>query len=240
MASIVRLLGEFGFSQPAVRQAVSRMSAQGWLRARRSAHRAFYALTPRGLDRVRAVAPRLYTPADEWDGRWRILVYSIVEARRDVRDRLRKELTLLGFAPLSPGVWLSPHAAAADLRALLASAPPDRAHFFFGEYTGPLDDRTLLQRHWDLDEIAARYEAFKRVYEQRMQRAIAHGFREEHAFAERLTLVQDFRRFLYLDPGLPGALLPPHWPGTDASRIFREYHALLSPKAQRFFERAIE
>jgi len=167
MASIVWLLGEFGFSEPAVRQAVSRMAAQGWLRPRRAGTRAFYALTPRGLERVRAVAPRLYEPAREWDGRWRILVYSIAEARRDVRDRLRKELKLLGFAPVAPGIWISPRDAAAELRALLASAPPDRAHFFLAEYAGPLDDRTLLQKHWDLDEIAARYDGFKRAYEPR-------------------------------------------------------------------------
>jgi hypothetical protein len=61
------------------------------------------------------------------------------------------------------------------------------------------------------------------------------GLRDEEAFVERLWLVHDYRKFTYLDPGLPSELVPAHWPGTTAAAVFREYYALLGPKSQRYF-----
>ena len=41
-------MAPFGVSAAAVRQAVSRLSRQGWLAARREGNRAFYSVTPVG------------------------------------------------------------------------------------------------------------------------------------------------------------------------------------------------
>ena len=62
---------------------------------------------PCGRRRIEDVSPRIYGPVIEWDGRWRMIVYGIAEARRESRDRLRKELAVLGWAPLAPSVWIS-------------------------------------------------------------------------------------------------------------------------------------
>jgi phenylacetic acid degradation operon negative regulatory protein len=51
IGGLIRLMSSFGVSAPAVRQAVSRMSRQGWLTARRRGNRAFYAVTERGRRR---------------------------------------------------------------------------------------------------------------------------------------------------------------------------------------------
>ena len=58
---------------------------------------------------------------------------------------------------------------------------------------------------------------------------------DEAALVERLWLVHDYRKFVYLDPGLPSELLPAHWPGTAAAALFREYYAALDAKSQRYF-----
>ncbi|MBV8728083.1 MAG: hypothetical protein JO233_09865, partial [Candidatus Eremiobacteraeota bacterium] len=63
---------------------------------------------------------------------------------------------------------------------------------------------------------------------------------ERDGFVGRLQLVQDFRKFLYIDPGLPSALLSAHWPGSVASGLFRQYYALIAPKAERFFKAALQ
>ena len=86
-------MASFGVSAAAVRQAVSRMSRQGWLAARRDGNRAFYSVTERGRRRIEELSPRIYGPVIEWDGRWRLLTYAIGEAHRKRRDRLRKELS---------------------------------------------------------------------------------------------------------------------------------------------------
>ena len=238
IGSLVRLMAEFGLSEAAVRQAVSRMARQGWLRPRKIGGRAHYELTQRGAGRVESIAPRIYEPAHEWDGRWRVLMYSIGEAQRDVRDRLRKDLTLLGMAPLAAATWISPREIAGSMRELTESLG-ENVHFFSAEYLGPLGDRELLERCWDIDAIATAYRDFLERYTPRLKaERTTHALSDEEAFVERLWLVQDFRRFVYLDPGLPSALLPAHWPGTLASTLFREYYALIATKALAFFKAA--
>jgi len=240
VGSLARLMAQFGLTEPAVRQALSRMAAQGWLTSRRDGGRAYYSLTDRGQHRVEQVAPRIYEPAQEWDGRWRLVTYTVAESKRERRDRLRKDLALLGLAPLSSSTWISPRDVRAEILEL-AHQPHLRGtlHLFGGDYEGPLSDRELLEKCWDLTAIAAAYLDFSAFYTPRFARERStRSLDDAHAFVERLRLVQDFRRFLYVDPGLPSALLPAHWPGTAASALFREFYAATSAKAIRFFKSA--
>jgi len=239
IGALVRLMGAFDISEAAVRQAVSRMSRQGWLTSQRRGNRSFYAVTPRGRRRIEELAPRIYGPVVEWDGRWRLLTYTIGEADRDQRDRLRKELHVLGWAPLSASTWISPNGALAAAREAAAAAGAQRAvHLFAGEYCGEQSDRELLESCWDLPAIAADYDAFVATYAPRLEAERRGGtLAEEDAFAERLWLVHDFRKFAYVDPGLPSVLLPAHWPGTKAAALFREYYASVDAKSWRYFRR---
>lgn len=240
-ASLIRLMSEFGISEQAVRQAVSRMSRQGWLAASRRGARAFYALTPRGRERIETLSPRIYGPAAEWDGRWRMVTYSVAENHRDRRDKLRKDLTVLGLAPLSASTWISPSDVLADVRAIAAANGvfDGGVDFFVGTYAGPLGDRALIEKCWDLDTIAGRYRDFIDTYASRSTAEGVRALADAAAFVERVWLVHDFRKFTYVDPGLPGTLLPAHWPGTEAGRLFRDYYARLSPAAERFFGHAL-
>jgi phenylacetic acid degradation operon negative regulatory protein len=237
IGGLVRLMEPFGLSEAAVRQAVSRMLRQGWLSAHKNGNRAFYTVTERGRRRIEELSPRIYGPVVEWDGRWRMLTYGVAEAERDKRDRLRKELTVLGWAPLSASTWLSPRDGLIEAReAAQATGVLANIDLFVGEYAGPASDRELLEKCWDLDAIAAAYREFIHFYEPRLaQEQTRNGLSEEGAFVERLWLVHDYRKFTYVDPGLPSTLLPAHWPGTTAAALFREYYAAIDRKSLKFF-----
>ncbi|MBV9272163.1 MAG: phenylacetic acid degradation operon negative regulatory protein PaaX [Candidatus Eremiobacteraeota bacterium] len=240
--ALIRLMAEFGLSEQAVRQAVSRMSRQGWLAGRKDGNRSFYAVTDKGRERIDAISPRIYGPVVEWDGRWRIVTYSVSETNREARDRLRKDLTVLGLAPLSASTWISPAEVLDDVRtAARENGVADSIDLFVGEYTGPLTDRRLLEKCWDLPAIADQYRRFIEYYEPRLQRErSAHSLSDEEAFVERMWLVHDYRKFTYIDPGLPSTLLPAHWPGNLAAALFREYYATISKKAEHFFGSALQ
>lgn len=237
VGALIRLMGTFGLSEQAVRQAVSRMSRQGWLASRKDGSRSFYALTERGRSRVEAISPRIYGPVVEWDGRWRMLTYSVAESKREARDQLRKDLTVLGWAPLSASTWLSPNDGVAAARAAAeANGVLNNVDLFVGEFAGPHTDRELLERCWNLPEIAAQYREFISRYEPRLSKERStHALSPRAAFVERMWLVHDYRKFTYVDPGLPSTLLPAHWPGTLAAALFREYYTLLSRKAEEYF-----
>jgi len=237
IGALIHMMSAFGVSSAAVRQAVSRMSRQGWLAVRRRRNRAYYNVTERGRRRIQELSPRIYGPVIEWDGRWRLLIYAIGEAHRKRRERLRQELGALGWAQLSPSTWISPSDTIGAARdAALATGTLDGVNLFTSEYRGPRGDRELLERCWDVGKIAAAYGEFIDRYRTRLDRERQRkDLTDEAAFVDRLWLVHDYRKFAYLDPGLPSELLPAHWPGTAAAALFREYYALLEQKSQRYF-----
>jgi phenylacetic acid degradation operon negative regulatory protein len=213
------------------------MSRQGWLVARHEGNRAYYAVTARGRRRIEELEPRIYGPVIEWDGHWRLLSYAIGEERRQRRQQLRKELSVLGWATLSPSTWISPSDTLSAARdAARATLTLNAVHFFTSEYGGPLSDRELLERCWNVPAIASAYRLFIERYAPRLERERTRDeLSDEAALVERLWLVHDYRKFAYLDPGLPSELLPAHWPGTAAAALFREYYAAIDAKSQRYF-----
>jgi phenylacetic acid degradation operon negative regulatory protein len=237
IGALIRLMASFGVSPAAVRQGVSRMARQGWLVAHRAGNRAYYSVTERGRRRIEELVPRIYGPVIEWDGRWRLLTYAIGEAHRQRRERLRKELAALGWAQLSPSTWISPSDTLIAAReAARATGTLDAVNLSASEYRGPLSDRELLERCWNVEQIAHAYRAFVDRYQARLAREREQrDIGDEAALVERLWLVHDYRKFAYLDPGLPSELLPAHWPGNAAAALFREYYAALERKSQRYF-----
>jgi phenylacetic acid degradation operon negative regulatory protein len=233
VGSLVRLMAEFGISEQAVRAALSRMSRQGWLESARSGSRSYYSVTEIGKRRVDEISKRIYLPPhDTWDGKWRIVSYTIPESKRELRDRLRKDLTVLGLGSLSASLWISPRDVIGAVRdAIAALKLEERVDIFVADYQGPLGDAELTRNCWDLEAIARAYQEFIARYSRQNAAPT-----DTHAFVTRIWLVHDFRKFAYLDPGLPPGLLPPNWPGTQAGMLFRKYYETLRPGAVRFFE----
>lgn len=246
VSGLIRLMAPLGFSPRAVRAALSRMARQGWLRTRRIGRRAFCSLTPQGAWRVEQGVRRVYQlKPDTWDGRWRLLTYAIPEGRRAIRDRVRRELGWLGLGPLSRSTWVTPRALGPQL-AELARAHGLEGHvaIFEAALLLPQQDRALMRRCWDLDTVAARYRAFTAATRRRMatlRLRIRRGtLSDADCFAEKIRLVHEYRKFLFIDPGLPEALLPDGWPGREAARAFRNVYRLLERPAEQFFTTAFE
>ena len=231
VASLVRLLAPLGITAPAVRTAVSRMVRQGWLTPVRLAGGPGYALTPRASHRLDEAAERIYRHGDHgWDGRWNILVTSRVR-ERSRRERVRSALHYLGYAQLDESTWVSPRASA-ELDVLLETERLS-AERFRASYDG--DPHWLLSRAWDLDGLARAYQRWLAAAGELIA-AIGPDATDEAVFAVRSTLVHEWRKFLFSDPGLPAPLLPPRWPGHEAARLFHAESARLLPAASRFVD----
>jgi phenylacetic acid degradation operon negative regulatory protein len=245
VAALVRLLAPLGISAPAVRTAVSRMAGEGWLVSVRLPEGAGYRLTPRGTSRLRQAAARIYADpgghcrvASGWDGRWHVVVVPHV-GERARRDRLRSALGYLGYARLEGSTWVSPRQSA-ELESLLA-AEQVRAERFHASYDG--DPRDLAARAWDIDGLA---HAYQRWLDQAgglaglaVPTADDGGRRDEAIFVARSELVHGWRKFLFIDPGLPAELLPSGWPGFVAAEFFDAQAARLLPAAARFVDRCL-
>ncbi len=206
------------------------MVRQGWLDPVRLPQGAGYAATPKCVRRLDEAAARVYRGGTiTWPGRWHLLVIEPVRDRAR-RERLRAHLSFLGYAPCrrppGSGPGPRPKLDQLDLRADRFEAVLD------GD---PVD---LLARAWDLDAIGRAYEEWLAGARPLID-GLADDADDDRVFAVRSQLVHTWRNFLFRDPGLPSALLPPGWPGDKARAYFEQEAARLMPKAAAFVERAL-
>jgi phenylacetic acid degradation operon negative regulatory protein len=241
--SLVTLMGELGFSSGAVRTALSRTCQQGWLKAVRDGKNSFYSLTKLGEERMEEAARRIFHPrSGVWDGQWTIITYGQPETKPAQRGRLRGELQWLGFGRLIPGVWISPNPLGRiALNHLRLQGTKASVEVFTARHIGNASSEELVRRCWDISAINRSYEQFIRTWQPRWkacQGELARGASVSNriCFADKTWLVHEYRKFLFIDPGLPAELLPKAWAGAAAWRLFRDYYQLLADGAIGFFE----
>jgi len=231
VAALLRMLAPLGVTAPAVRTAVSRMVRQGWLAPAQLPDGPGYALTARGVRRLDDAAARIYRTGQEaWDGRWHLLVVS-QPASRGARQRLSADLAFLGYGAIEASTWVatrpSPEAAA------IVAAHGATMEPFAAVHTG--DGRSMIDRAWGLDQLAAAYGRFVDDLTP-LVGAVGQDASDEMAFAARTALVHAWRNFLFTDPDLPSQLLPTDWAGARAAAFFDSEASRLLPAAARFVD----
>ncbi|TDB85202.1 PaaX family transcriptional regulator [Actinomadura sp. 7K534] len=231
-AAFLRALGLLGVEEKAVRQALARSAGEGWIEGERHGRRTAWRLTPSGERLLTDGTERIYgfgRPAGAWDGRWLIVLAGVPETSRRLRHLLRTRLAWSGLGNLAPGVWVSPHPGRrAEVREVLAEiGVADTSTLFTGRLGDLAEARHVAAQAWNLDEIALAYDDFLDAVG-----ALAPAD-DPGTFAAHTRLVQEWRRFPFLDPGLPAELLPADWSGSQARALFHERHDTWRPVADR-------
>lgn len=240
-SALVSLAAMFGVTATALRTALSRMTAEEWLAPERVAGRPAYRLGDRGRPLISDGTRRIYERRGAWDGNWLLVSYSMSEQRRRERERLRSELSFLGFGSLGNGIWVSPHDLRDEVGTLLREHRiTEHVAVIYGELDWPADAADIVRRAWDLDDVARRYGAFAdrigNALREDGERIRTRRLEDAEAFRRRFELTHEFRHFPFVDPDLPAALLPHGWIGHRARALFLEYNHLLQAGAERYFE----
>jgi phenylacetic acid degradation operon negative regulatory protein len=237
-STLVDVLALLGVEEKSARQALARTAAEGWLAAHREGRRVRWDLTAPGRRLLSAGASRIYSFGREepgWDQRWLVLLVTVPDARRELRHRLRTRLAWAGFGTPAPGVWVTPDTGCeAEARQILTELGlADQSMSFAATYGSIGCPEFVARQAWDLDVVAARYDEFIARFT-----GLRPAAGDETLIAQTL-LVHEWRRFPFLDPGLPRELLPAGWTGITAARLFHGRHAEWRPGAQqRWAERA--
>jgi phenylacetic acid degradation operon negative regulatory protein len=233
VADLIRCLKTIGLAEPAIRQALVRLKSRGFLAAERRSGEAGYLLTDAGRHDLSTGDRRIFRPAAATaeDG-WVLAVFSVPETERHLRHQLRTELAWLGFGTVSPGVWIAPRPLADPTRALLADAGLDGYVTWFGAKHLTEINVALW---WDLDSLRAQYESFLADHRPAPAPGAAEpDVTDEQAFAGYLRLIDAWRLFPRLDPGLPASLLPADWPARAAWELFDGLRAGWSAAGLRY------
>jgi len=244
IGALVKILGLFDVSEPAVRSTVSRMTRRGWLKNERDDNTSYYLLTPQSQKIISEGVERIFNFPDQtqpWDGCWHLVTYSIPENKRDARDSFRRELALLGFGNLTNAVWVSPRDHRAQMQQLVASQNLEPfVQTFHGEMESN-DCSEMVARCWNLAAINCEYAQFIEKHGASLNNFQA-GLNARAAiepseyFVRRFMLMHEYRRFPYRDPQLPDDLLPRDWHGAQAATLFHKYHDLLAKGANNYFD----
>jgi phenylacetic acid degradation operon negative regulatory protein len=235
-STLVRVLTETGVGQQAARQAIHRCAQGGWLTGVRDGRESRWALTPAGRELLSDGIARvevLGADVARWDGTWLVVVSSIPQARRSVRDRFYVALRWNGFGSPMPGLWISAHPSrqqsVAD--AISRCGLADSTAAFVGRFPAlGMSERTLVDQAWPLDPLAERY----RELVARFSQLTPHGPAE--SLIALLGLDGELQEIPSWDPHLPAALAP-GWPGrAAAARLLALRAAWLDAARERWHE----
>jgi phenylacetic acid degradation operon negative regulatory protein len=235
-ATLLDALGAVGVEEKSARQALARAAGEELLTSSRHGRRVLWELTPDGATLLEEGTRRIYGFMRErhpWDGRWLVLSVPIPETQRQLRHRLRTRLTWLGLGSPTSGLWVTPDdTKAAAVHAVVRDLGLEAQAFaWVGPASGIGDESRLLADAWDLADVEDRYLEFLETFELR-----APGSPED-SFVAQVEMVQQWRRFPFLDPDLPAELLDHDWPGPRAAAAFHDRHAHWHAAAQAHWDR---
>ena len=230
--TLIGALAALDVKPQAARQALARSVAAGWLRTERHGRRSRVHLTDASAAMLTAGAGRIYGFGEprSWEGRWLLVVLRVPEERREVRHQLRTRLAWAGFGSLGGGLWISPHVEReAELGDLAGDGSVAELLSFRAELGTLGDPARVIADAWDLDGVAEAYRGFIAQFGRLRPRT------DEAVFRAQSLLVHEWRKFPFLDPDLPEAVLPPRWPRSRAHDVFQERHALWAGPARAHF-----
>lgn len=225
-SAFIETFGRIGVEEKAIRQALARTAADGWVRPERHGRRTRWWLTPDGDRLLFEGTRRIYAFAGsqrEWDGSWLLVLARVPENDRPARHVLRTRLAWAGLGSPAPGVWITTHTDRRDeVEQVLRQAGVKDGQVFAAEHLGGGDLSALVAQAWDLQEIEQRYEEFLAEFA---------SMQAQDPLTRVIELVHAWRRFPSIDPGLPARLLPGRWSGATAAKLFAARHARWSADA---------
>lgn len=179
-----------------------------------------YRLTEKGFYQLCLEFPFFRYLKDKWDGKWRIISYEIPEAKREIRDRLRREMQGWGLGPWHRSFWLTPHPIIETLKQLVNQREEEKYIQAFCSDHSFGDQEILIEKVWGKSVLEKEYrELFKKWHEILSK--------EGDKLEKFRKIIADYITILRKDPGLPQELINANWIGFEAHNIFKEIRSIL-------------
>lgn len=179
-----------------------------------------YCLTDKGFAELSLQFPFFRFLKEKWDGKWRIISYEIPEKKRELRDRLRREMQGWGLGPWHRSFWITPHPILENLRQLVSQKEEEQYIQAFESDHAFGDRSVLIEKVWGKSLFDKKYrELFKKWHD------ILSG--QEEKTEKFKKVVNEYVTILKEDPGLPKELLSDQWIGFEGFNIFKEIRSIL-------------
>ncbi len=179
-----------------------------------------YKLTDNGFGELCLEFPFFRFLKEKWDGKLRIISYEIPEKKREIRDRLRREMQGWGLGPWHRSFWLTPHPILSTLKSLTFQKEEEQyIQAFESDHTFG-DREILIEKVWGKTVLDKSYrELFKKWHEILSS--------DEEKINKLKKVVGEYISLLRQDPGLPKELIGENWIGFEGWNIFKEIKSIL-------------
>jgi len=179
-----------------------------------------YRLTEKGFAELCLEFPFFRFLKEKWDGKWRIISYEIPEKKREIRDRLRREMQGWGLGPWHRSFWLTPHPILDVLKELVSQKEEEKLiQAFEADHTFG-DRQILIEKVWGKSNLDKSYrELFKKWHE-----ILSSSDEKLDKFKK---VISEYIGILRQDPGLPKELIGDSWIGFEGWNIFKEIKSIL-------------
>lgn len=210
----------------ALRTAMSRLAAEGWVDRHKKGRLSFYRFEGKGRHAFDQATRRIYASGPpDWQGDWTIAIGRPGETVQD-----ETALRDAGFEKIAGTVFLRAESEPEEC-AVLAGM------LVFRSQAEQLPD--WISALWPLSDINAAYSALNGQFRPLHLALEAGGeLAGIDAMAARTLLIHHWRRIVLRDPGLPAALLPKDWTGEAARDQVRRIYAHLGPASEQWLDGA--
>ncbi|MFA9288285.1 MAG: PaaX family transcriptional regulator C-terminal domain-containing protein [Weeksellaceae bacterium] len=179
-----------------------------------------YRLTDLGFDDVSLQFPFFRYQRHEWDNKWRILSYEIPEKKRELRDKLRREVAGWGLGPWHRSFWITPHPIIPSLQALVSKKEEEQYIQAFESSHVFGDREILIEKVW---QKAKREQTYKKVFK-KWHDILSTDQDKDKKFS---AVINEYISVLRDDPGLPKEVMGDNWIGFEAFTLFKEIRKIL-------------
>jgi len=179
-----------------------------------------YSLSRKGFQFLNSILDVIHRGIVHWDGKWRLLCFSIPEERRPLRDKFRRFIESLGLRPFLGGLWITPldckkelieHASRLGISNFIAVAETCE---IFGQ------DTQKIIAEWKFDKYRGLYEEFISESEILLRSGNASRF-------EVKKMILNYALILNNEPNMPIELLPQDWPKFRANLQYKKLKRVL-------------
>ncbi|HRN69660.1 MAG TPA: PaaX family transcriptional regulator C-terminal domain-containing protein [Candidatus Woesebacteria bacterium] len=178
-----------------------------------------YKLTTKGFHEITLSFPVFRFSKEDWDGVWRILSYEIPEKKRELRDRLRRQVSSWGLGPWHRSFWLTPHPIIPWLKDLISQE--EKAYVQAFESKHVLGDQDILiEKVWATSQLEKKYRKLFMKWHDVLSK-------DEDKIKKMKLIIDDYIEIIKTDPGLPKELIGSKWIGFEAINLFKEIQTIL-------------
>lgn len=232
LGSLQDLMDRLRIEPSALRAAMSRLTADGWLKRERRGRKSYYCLAAAGENEFANAARKIYAPNRQcWSGEWTIIVLT-GRAGQD-RGNRRRQLRAEGFGSLSPTVFLRPISQDGPEE---QSARPGET-VFRSRLDGETNAAELIMQGWSLAQVDTGYANFIDSFTP-LNKALENEPEIDplSAVAARSLLIHNFRKVALRDPVFPIDLLPDRWKGDEARALAADIYRALAARSESWLD----